>query len=224
MKILALEFSSSQRSVGFVDAQPGGTVLHVGEVVRSGGRATPAFAMAAEALAQAGVEREAIDCLAVGLGPGSYHGIRVAIALAQGWQLARGVRVIGINSVEAIAAQAHTDGLRGAVTVVVDAQREELYVGNYELNDAGWQETRPLRLAPVKEVQATAAAGKVFVGPEVTRWFADGRTVFPRAETLGRLAANRSDYVSGEKLEPIYLRATTFVKAKPPPFVHEITR
>ncbi len=206
-----------------MDAQSSVPVLYAGEVVRSGGRATSAFAMTAEVLNQAGVEREAIECLAVGLGPGSYHGIRVAIALAQGWQLGRGVRLIGINSVEAIVAQAHADGLRGTVTVVVDAQREELYVADYELNDAGWRETQPLRLAPVKEVQATAAAGKVFVGPEVTRWFAHGRTVFPRAETLGRLAANRSDYVSGEKLEPIYLRATTFVKAKPPPFIHEIT-
>jgi len=36
------------------------------------------------ALKQAGLEREAIDCIAVGLGPGSYTGIRSAIALAQG--------------------------------------------------------------------------------------------------------------------------------------------
>ncbi len=215
MKILALEFSSSQRSVALVDAQPGGPALYAGEVVRSGGRATPAFAMTTEVLAQAGVGRECIECLAVGLGPGSYHGIRVAIALAQGWQLARGVRLIGINSVEAIAAQAHADGLRGSATVVVDAQRGELYMVDYELSDAGWRETQPLRLAPVKEVQTTATAGKVFLGPEVTRWFSAGRVVFPRAETLGHLAANRSDFVAGEKLEPIYLRATTFVKTKP---------
>lgn len=216
MKILAFEFSSLQRSVAFVDAQPGGTVLYAGEVVQSGGRAAPAFAMAHEVLTQAGVEREAIECLAVGLGPGSYHGIRVAIALAQGWQLARGVRLLGISSVEAIAAQAQADGVRGLATTIVDAQRDELYVADYELDDAGWRITQPVRLASVKDVQATGKVGTVFVGPEVNRWFADGRTVFPRAETLGRLAANCSDFVAGEKLEPIYLRATTFVKAKPP--------
>jgi tRNA threonylcarbamoyl adenosine modification protein YeaZ len=215
MKVLALEFSSSQRSVAFVDAQPGGAVLHAGEVVHSGGRATPAFSMTAEVLAQAGIEREAIECLAVGLGPGSYHGIRVAIALAQGWQLARGVRLLGISSVEAIAAQAQAEGVRGSVTIVVDAQREELYLAGYDLSDRGGCETQPLRLAPVKQVQPTLKTDAVFVGPEVTRWFPEGRTIFPRAEILARLAANRSDFVSGEKLEPIYLRATTFVKAKP---------
>lgn len=216
MKILVLEFSSPQRSVAFVDAKPGGPVLHAGEVVRSGGRATPALAMILEALDQAGVKREAIECLTVGLGPGSYHGIRAAIALAQGWQLARGTRLLGISSVEGIAAQAHADGLRGSVTVAVDAQRGELYVADYEISVSGWREVQPLRLGPVKEVQATIKAGQVLVGPEVTRWFAGGRIMFPRAETLGRLAASQTDFVPGEKLEPIYLRATTFVKAKPP--------
>jgi tRNA threonylcarbamoyl adenosine modification protein YeaZ len=224
MKILAFEFSASQRSVAFVDARPGGSVLYAGEVVRSGGRATPAFAMTDEVLKQAGVEREAIECLAVGLGPGSYHGVRTAIALAQGWQLACGVRLLGLSSVETIAAQAQADGVRGTVTVVVDAQREELYVADYELGNTGGRETRPLRLAPAKEVQATSKVGVVFIGPEVTRWFADGRVIFPRAEILGRLAANRGDFVAGEKLEPIYLRATTFVKAKPPQFAHETAR
>jgi tRNA threonylcarbamoyl adenosine modification protein YeaZ len=216
MKILALEFSAPQRSVGFVDAQPGGLVLYAGEVVRTGGRATPALAMISEVLRQAGVEREAVECLAVGLGPGSYHGIRAAIALAQGWQFARGTRLLGISSVECIAVQARADGLRGSVTVAVDAQREELYVADYEIAASGWREVQPLRLAPVNQMQATIKAGQVLVGPEVTRWFADGHVVFPRAEMLGRLAASRTDFVAGEKLEPIYLRATTFVKAKPP--------
>jgi tRNA threonylcarbamoyl adenosine modification protein YeaZ len=224
MKILALEFSSIQRSVAFVDAKPGGPVLYAGEVVRSGGRATPAFAMIEAVLADAGVGREAVDCLAVGLGPGSYHGIRVAISLAQGWQLAREIRLLGLSSVEAVAAQAQAGGVRGSVTVVVDAQRDELYVADYVLDEGGWRETQPLRLAPVKEVQANGTPGASFVGPEVTRWFAGGHVVFPRAETLGRLAANRGDFVAGEKLEPIYLRATTFVKAKPPQFTHETAR
>jgi tRNA threonylcarbamoyl adenosine modification protein YeaZ len=224
MKILALEFSSKQRSVALVDSQPGGAVLHAGEAVRSGGRSTPVFAMIEDVLAQAGIERESVECLAVGLGPGSYHGIRVAIALAQGWQLARGTPLLGVSSVECITAQAHAEGLFGHVTAVVDAQRDELYVADYAINAAGWHEVQPLRLAPVKETQAALTPEQMPVGPEATRWFERGRVVFPRAETLGRLAANRSDFIPGEKLEPVYLRATTFVKAKPPLFAHETGR
>jgi hypothetical protein len=50
----------------------------------------------------------------------------------------------------------------------------------------------------------------------VTNWFPEGRLVFPRATMLGQLASGRSDFVAGEKLEPIYLRETKFVKAPPP--------
>ena len=104
MKILALEFSSGQRSVAVLSSSG------VSEVVESGGRNTNAIGMIDAALRDAKVDREQIECLALGIGPGSYTGIRVAIALAQGWQLARGVRLLGISGAESIAAQARTDG------------------------------------------------------------------------------------------------------------------
>jgi len=54
------------------------------------------------------------------------------------------------------------------------------------------------------------------IGPEVTKWFpGEGRIVFPRAATLGQLALGKDNFAAGETLEPIYLRATQFVKAPP---------
>jgi hypothetical protein len=47
----------------------------------------------------------------------------------------------------------------------------------------------------------------------VTRWLPQGKILFPSAATLGRLAAERSDFVGGDKLTPVYLRETNFVKA-----------
>ena len=61
------------------------------------------LALVERALAQANCRREEIAVVAVGLGPGSYTGIRSAIALAQGWQLGRGVKTLGISSVECLA-------------------------------------------------------------------------------------------------------------------------
>lgn len=207
MKILALEFSSGQRSVAVLNSGD------VSEVVESGGRNTNAIGMIAEALRNAKVEREQIECLAIGIGPGSYTGIRVAIALAQGWQLARGVKLLGISSAESIAAQAREEGLRGLVQVVIDAQREEFYRATYELTENSFQEVAPLRIVSMAELRQGEKSGEVFAGPEVTRWFPNGRAVHSRAATLAKLAATRTDFVSGEKLEPIYLRQTTFVKA-----------
>lgn len=100
MKILALEFSSEQRSVAVVKD---GVLFS--EVWETACKHTHAFALIDLALSQAEIEREQIECVAVGLGPGSYMGTRIAIAIAQGWQLALGVKTTGINSAEALARQ-----------------------------------------------------------------------------------------------------------------------
>ena len=121
MKILALEFSSEQRSVAVVE---NGTVL--GEARETAGKHTQAFALIEQALAQAGLEREQIECVAVGLGPGSYMGTRIAIAIAQGWQLARGVKTAGINSAEAAARQG--SGVPEAHTIALLAQEQGAFV------------------------------------------------------------------------------------------------
>jgi tRNA threonylcarbamoyl adenosine modification protein YeaZ len=187
----------------------------VSEIVETGASGTRAFGMIEAALREAKLEREQIECVVVGLGPGSYTGIRAAIALAQGWQLARGIKLLGISSVEAIAVQAQAEKIFGRVNVVIDAQRNELYLSTHEITAGGRKEIEPLRIVPLAEIQSRASAGAIIVGPEVTRWFPSGNILFPRAATLAQLAANRSNFVPGEKLEPIYLRETNFVKAPP---------
>ena len=186
------------------------------EVIETGTRSTHAFQMIEEALKQAQVEREQVECLAIGLGPGSYTGIRIAIAIAQGWQLARDVKLLGISTAECIASQAGIEGLLGRVAVVIDAQRGEFYLSVYDVDVESNNEVEPLCLVSADKVEGCQKAGYLLIGPEVTKWFPTGRVVFPRAATLGQLAASRTGFVAGEKLEPIYLRETAFVKAPPP--------
>jgi len=212
MKILALDFSSAQRSAAvLID---GNTAA--GEAVdASPGREMKPFALIEAALRQAGLERETIEGIVVGIGPGSYAGIRVAIALAQGWQLATGVKLRGISSVAGLAAQVVEAGVSGRFSVVIDAQRGELYHAGFETHNRAARETSALKLATVAEVQASQRADETLVGPEVTRWFPGGRIMFPGAAALGRQAQWGGATGSGEPLEPIYLRETTFVKAPP---------
>jgi len=213
MKILALEFSSPQRSVAILNDSS----ASAHEIIETApGNTMQPFAMIESALRQAGLERDQIECIAVGLGPGSYTGIRAAIALAQGWQLARGVKLLGVSSSECVAAQAQSEGVMGKCGVVIDAQRGEFYLAGYEITAETVREVSPLRLVSVDAVRECERAGEMLVGPEVTRWLPNGRLIFPRASALGRLALARTGFVSGEKLEPIYLRETTFVKAPPP--------
>lgn len=221
MKILALEFSSTQRSVAVV--QPGGNALAApvisAEAVEAGGRSPNLLSLVEDAMRAAALDRAQIECLAIGLGPGSYAGIRSAIALAQGWQLAREVKLIGISSVDCLAAQAREEGIRGRVHVVIDAQRNEFYLAGYEVDAETWREVEPLRLATLPEARTRLETEGTVIGPEAANGFPGSRVIFPRAATLGRLACGRTDFIPGEALEPIYLRPTQFVKAPPPRIV-----
>ncbi|MBI5799624.1 MAG: tRNA (adenosine(37)-N6)-threonylcarbamoyltransferase complex dimerization subunit type 1 TsaB [Verrucomicrobia bacterium] len=234
---MALEFSSARRGAAVVEVVPavcnrrldassategdstsaarGGRVL--GLAVAEGIVPGP-FELIESALRSAGVEREQVECIAVGLGPGSYTGIRSAIALAQGWQLALGVKLLGISTAEVLASTAQAAGVAGRVTVVIDALREEFYSASYEITAGGWRETAPLRLLKREAVEALAAAGEILLSPDGKCLPAGAKLVLPSAAELGRLASLRDDFQPGEKLEPIYLRETSFVKAPAPRF------
>jgi tRNA threonylcarbamoyl adenosine modification protein YeaZ len=216
MKILALEFSSPQRSAAVVRVGGDAGPRCLGEAIETGASATDALGLVEAALRQAQLDRGQVECLAIGLGPGSYTGIRLAIALAQGWQLAAPVKLLGLSSAECLAAQAQAEGIVGRIEIVIDAQRNEFYLAAYDVGPQVRREIEPLRLATFAEVQARRQAGTLLIGPEVTKWFPEARRLFPRAATLGCLAQGRLDFVPGERLEPIYLRETRFVKAPPP--------
>jgi len=205
MTILALEFSSERRSVALARD---GIVLSEA-VEQTGGRATNALGLIESALATAGLSRDEIEVIAVGLGPGSYTGIRAAIAVAQGWQLARGVKLLGISSVEAIAAQAQVKNILGTMNVVIDAQRGEFYLATWEVTGTALREISPLKIASQAEIEALRTGSGICVGPEAER------VLFPTAALIAVRAAQRSNFLAGENLEPIYLRETTFVKATP---------
>lgn len=251
MTILAIEFSSEQRSAAVIrrpnsQVKPANSERAKGtapqsdpatqsagdistpildssgldgtwEVIDSGkAKQMKPLGMIAGVLRQAGLERGDIGCIVVGLGPGSYTGIRAAIALAQGWRLARGVKLLGASSAEAIAMEAAAAGIRGVTNVVIDAQRGEFYVATWEIEPGKKRLMRPLRLASRDEVQHRANAGERIVGPQAPQWFSSAQALFPRAAAICRMAAEGTDLISGEEMEPIYLRETKFVKAPPP--------
>lgn len=210
MKILALEFSSARRGVAIVE---GDRVLGLAEAE---GLTPGPFALIEAALREARLERDQIGCIAVGLGPGSYTGVRSAIALAQGWQLAMGVKLLGVSSADVLAATAHAAGIRGMVVTVMDALRGEFYVRSVVIAANGWLETCELRLLNYGAAQVPMLSDVTLVSPDAKLPFANVTQLAPSARELGRLASQRNDFQPGEQLEPIYLRETTFVKAPPP--------
>ena len=96
-------------------------------------------------LAQAGLTPARLDAVAFGAGPGSFTGLRIACGLAQGLAVARGLPVLGVSSLEAIAQET------GATRMVacVDARMREVYYAALEKEDGRWREVISTRcIAP----------------------------------------------------------------------------
>jgi tRNA threonylcarbamoyl adenosine modification protein YeaZ len=221
MKILAIDFSTPRRSVALAEGHDGGVRI-IGRAEEQHGQATHAFALIDNLLREAGHERSVIECLAIGLGPGSYAGIRVSLALAQGWQLANGVKTLGISSIECLAETARAAGHRGSATLVVDAQRGEFYLADCQLTDDGSEPIQPLAIVSRGEIERRLANGQAVFSPDAAvAGMAGLRELYPDAARLASLTATgHREFVPAEVLEPIYLRATSFVRAKKPDRVY----
>ncbi len=85
------------------------------------------------ALALAEVPIESLDLVAVGLGPGSFTGVRIGVATAKGLSLARGTPLIGVRT-SRVLARASFGELRA---VVIDAKKDEVFVAAYRARPDG---------------------------------------------------------------------------------------
>ena len=117
---LAIDTSTSRTSVA---------VIEDGSILWSGHRdGATEHGPALPSLVQEGIKGFAIDEVGVGMGPGPFTGLRVGIAFAQSFALARGISVRGVCSLDAIAAQVNEKDF----IVTVDARRKEVYWARYK--------------------------------------------------------------------------------------------
>lgn len=110
------------------------------------------------ALAEHGVAREDIACVAVGRGPGSFTGVRIAMATAKGIASALEVPLVGVSSLDAVAWNAWAAGERGPLSVVADAMRKEVYPVRYLLNDTGIERLEADRVVKAEDAARELAA------------------------------------------------------------------
>jgi tRNA threonylcarbamoyladenosine biosynthesis protein TsaB len=101
------------------------------------GHATQLLPLIADVMHRAGVAWDDVDRLAVGVGPGSFTGLRIGLATARSLAQSRGLPLVGVSSLAALAAPASPP----RVTAVIDARRGEVFA-------AAWRDDEPL-LEPV---------------------------------------------------------------------------
>ena len=88
-------------------------------------------------LCDEGVGQDRIAAVACGRGPGSFTGVRIGVATAKGVASGLGCPLHGVSTLDAVAWEVWAQGYRGALGVVGDALRKEVYPVRYMLDDDG---------------------------------------------------------------------------------------
>jgi len=96
--------------------------------------------MVGAVLIDAGLDLARIDGIAFGAGPGSFTGLRIAAGVTQGLALARGVGVVGIGSLLALAEVASDNAANAQIISCLDAHRGEVYHAAYRRTGVLWEE------------------------------------------------------------------------------------
>ena len=134
--ILALEASAGQASVGL---SQGSNLLASLDVTAAHGHAAWMVTLAQDVMAKAGQSPQNLDVIIGGIGPGSFTGIRVALAAAKGFALTQNITPIGISSLAGLAAMV-TDQAKPILSVI-DSRRKSYFV---QLFDAGLHPLSPI--------------------------------------------------------------------------------
>lgn len=167
-----------------------------------------------------------VNLVAVTVGPGSFTGLRVGVTTAKTFAYAAACDVIGLDTLDVVAAQVPDRLLADAgieVHAVLDAQRQELFVATYRAGEGTgdmerWQRMGETRTVAVEAWLAELKAGDIVTGPGLDRLeerlpvgvvVVEPKFRLPGAVTVARLATRA--YAQGRrddlwKLSPSYIR------------------
>jgi tRNA threonylcarbamoyladenosine biosynthesis protein TsaB len=215
MNILALDTSMGACSAAVLRDDGAGHALIVRDAEMARGHAEALMPMVAEAMAEAKLRFDELDLIAATQGPGSFTGVRIAIAAALGLALVTRARLYGTDSLTVMARTALATGMdpKGPFAVAVDARRSMLYFGLYD--EMGQRLDGPLLVAPDEAVDLLPNALSVAVGSGAAVLadaaarrgrFLDAKLpgLQPSAAALAEIA--RSSDESFPTLRPLYLR------------------
>lgn len=142
--LLAVDTSTAQVGLALFD----GSQVISEYAWRSSQRHTVELAPAvSDLLARCGLTMDDVQALGVALGPGSFTSLRVGLSLVKGLALARHLPLIGIPTLDILAAAQPLS--RGPLAVAIQAGRGRLALGWYKRSKIGWQARGPARVVTV---------------------------------------------------------------------------
>jgi len=219
MKIIAIETSTEYCSVAlWQDGVVTGKNENVGQK-----HSEVLMAMLDGVLQEAGIKLAQLDGIAFGAGPGSFTGVRIACGVTQGLALGASLPVIGVCTLQAVAAGSGRD----KVIAALDARMAEVYFAVYEKRDGKWLTVCAPCLCLPQDTPAVEGAGWLGAGSgfaahgTVLQARYDGQlseidaACVPQAYAIAQLAAPM--FAAGLGLDaalamPLYLRDKVALK------------
>ena len=179
--------------------------------------------MVDEVLSESALTLHDLDGLAYGEGPGSFTGLRIACAVAQGLAFSADLPVAGIGTLQAMAAASEAS----RVICCLDARMQEVYHAAYELQDGQWREISAPRVCAPAAVPFPEGAdwtgcggGFAVYGDVLKQQLGPGLAalrpaVYPHARDIARLAAPvfaAGRGLPAEQAAPVYVRDKVALK------------
>jgi tRNA threonylcarbamoyladenosine biosynthesis protein TsaB len=128
VRLLAFDTAQGALSAAILDGE---RVLAHRFEVRTRGHAETLMPLIEAVLAEAALTPADIEALAVTIGPGTFTGLRVGLAAARGLALARALPLVGVTTLEAIAAPVDAEGGE-VIAAAFDARRGEIYLQTFD--------------------------------------------------------------------------------------------
>lgn len=192
MRVLGIETSTSRAGAALIE---NGHAISTRTCERKSQSAEQLLPMIDELLASAGWSRQSLDRLGVSVGPGSFTGLRIGIACAQGLSLGLGVPLVGVTSLRAMA-RAVPESIPGIRCPLLDARRGEVFAAAHQAGPAAAELLAPLAVAATSarsNLETAVSAPIVWIGgglelAGIGASFRSPETDAPSASAVGQLA------------------------------------
>jgi tRNA threonylcarbamoyladenosine biosynthesis protein TsaB len=218
VRILGLETTSPHCSVALIDGE---RVVASVQTLQPSARAENTLETIDRVMREVGWERSTLTRVAVGIGPGSFTGVRVGIAIAEGISSGLNIPLIGIGSLKAMAAGVPDSDARVRCPVL-DARRNELFVAAY--GSDGQERLAPqlfTRDAALERLTQLLGAKPVLLGV-LSREIAEEQdrldselTAYPSAACVALAAVHEAPPT--EAVLPLYIRDADVTLPNLPP-------
>lgn len=219
--ILAIETATGCGSVALTrGAGSTGKVLAEYTLQPEVAHARRLLGLVAAVMAAAGVGWDQLAGVAVSQGPGSFTGLRIGMAAAQGLAMALAKPLLPVPTLDGLATQVVGHDL--PLCCLLDARKQQIYAGLYQYWQTRWRRTAPFLVLSPGELAQLIQEPTLLVGPGLRACrdemaaqplarFADTGLLHPRAASIGLCAAQLladGAALQEERAVPLYVRAS----------------